>query len=73
MKKSYENYNTGTIQQTCGFPEPTEKQMGRLSEQASDGHRQFFIKRGLPVPDVSRHYIAPSVEFEIPEPELQTF
>jgi len=55
--KEYENYNTGTIQQTCGVPEPTEKQMGEVSEMVDEGFRAFFARNGRKIPHISKHEV----------------
>jgi len=54
------NKKSDTIQNTCGFKEPTERHYMDLGDDVDKAFRNSFLKRGLAVPRISRYHITPA-------------
>jgi len=52
--RTHDDYNTGTIQQKCGYPEPTE---ASLKSGVDEGFRAAFARKGRKMPNASSHII----------------
>lgn len=55
--RKFEDFDSNTIQHTCGFPEPSERQAGNFCEVVDKSVELFWSKRGKSVPIVSDYFL----------------
>jgi hypothetical protein len=70
MKKiSHKSYNTDTIQQTAGFPDPTEQSMSAIFNEVEAASVAYWREKRLARPPSNSHYNIAPIEQEHRNPE----